>query len=318
MTDADVDGSHIRTLLLTFFYRQMRQLVDDGYVYIAQPPLFHVKRGKKTTYVKDERELEGLLVRRAVENRVVKTANGHDLQGQELERHLQQLGTLQKHLQRVERRGLTRDIVLALLAADVRDASTFAIGPRSTRSRPTLATESRDVTVQADEEHNAFDPGDRRSIGRLRPADVRRRRVRHCARLSHAGRQLHRREGLPRRRRHRTLDAKVDADDGCRGRGGRRRAPRRRTGSITDVLARAETAAPESSGGQAGQGRRRPHRLDGRAARLLHHRGPQGHRHRPLQGPGRDEPRAALDDHDGSRASARCSRSRRRTTRKPT
>ena len=77
MTDADVDGSHIRTLLLTFFYRQMRQLIDDGYVYIAQPPLFHVKRGKKTTYVKDERELEGLLVRRAVENRVVKTANGH-------------------------------------------------------------------------------------------------------------------------------------------------------------------------------------------------------------------------------------------------
>jgi len=156
MTDADVDGSHIRTLLLTFFYRQMRQLIDAGYVYIAQPPLFHVKRGKKTTYVKDERELEGLLVRRAVENRVVKTAHGRDLQGPELERHLQQLGTLQKHLQRVERRGLTRDIVLALLGADVRDASAFSDQAKVDALAATLRTDSRDVTLQPDEEHNAF------------------------------------------------------------------------------------------------------------------------------------------------------------------
>jgi DNA gyrase subunit B len=156
MTDADVDGSHIRTLLLTFFYRQMRQLIDAGYVYIAQPPLFHVKRGKKTTYVKDERELEGLLVRRAVENRVVKTSHGRDLQGPELERHLQQLGTLQKHLQRVERRGLTRDIVLALLGADVRDASAFSDRAKVDALAATLQTASRDVTLQPDEEHNAF------------------------------------------------------------------------------------------------------------------------------------------------------------------
>ncbi len=155
MTDADVDGSHIRTLLLTFFYRQMRQLIDAGYVYIAQPPLFHVKRGKKTTYVKDERELEGLLVRRAVENRVVKTAHGRELHGPELERHLQQLGTLQKHLQRVERRGLTRDIVLALLGADVRDASAFSDRAKVDALASTLRTESRDVTVQVDEEHNS-------------------------------------------------------------------------------------------------------------------------------------------------------------------
>src|SRR5438309_1893346 len=92
MTDADVDGSHIRTLLLTFFYRQLPALIERGYVYIAQPPLFRVKRGKAETYIKAERELEAYLIKRAAEARVVHVlATGTEISGAELEKLLQRL-----------------------------------------------------------------------------------------------------------------------------------------------------------------------------------------------------------------------------------
>src|SRR5206468_7676027 len=117
MTDADVDGSHIRTLLLTFFYRQLPKIIENGYIYIAQPPLFRVKRGKSESYIKDERDLEAYLIKRATEARVVRIPSTNvEISGTELEKLLHKMIAHQKFLHMVERRGHPREIVEALVA----------------------------------------------------------------------------------------------------------------------------------------------------------------------------------------------------------
>jgi DNA gyrase subunit B len=86
MTDADVDGAHIRTLLLTFFYRQMPELIERGYLYIAQPPLYKVARGKSEVYLKDQRSLEDYLIESGIDGAGMTLANGEVLAGPDLRR----------------------------------------------------------------------------------------------------------------------------------------------------------------------------------------------------------------------------------------
>ncbi len=104
MTDADVDGSHIRTLLLTFFFRHMQELIKRGNVFVAQPPLYRIKKGKTEKYIKDDKEFTREILRRATENLVVETKGGAKLEGAELRNFLMSLDEYQQMFRRVERR----------------------------------------------------------------------------------------------------------------------------------------------------------------------------------------------------------------------
>ncbi|MEX0370515.1 MAG: DNA gyrase subunit B, partial [Tateyamaria sp.] len=99
MTDADVDGAHIRTLLLTFFYRQMPELIEGGYLYIAQPPLYKVSRGKSEVYLKDQTALDDYLVEQGVEGAMLRQGNGEEIVGQDLVRVVEEARQLKRVLQ---------------------------------------------------------------------------------------------------------------------------------------------------------------------------------------------------------------------------
>ena len=156
MTDADVDGSHIRTLLLTFFYRKMPELIRGGHVYIAQPPLYRVKRGKAEHYIKNERELEAWLISRAAESRSLRVLGQEEISGQDLEALLQKLVAFQKYVQLVERRGPSAEVIKALLDHNVRDKEFFADETAVRAMAANLNHTLRAVTVIPDEEHNLF------------------------------------------------------------------------------------------------------------------------------------------------------------------
>ena len=114
MTDADVDGSHIRTLLLTFFYRQMPEILERGYLYIAQPPLYGIKRGRSVTYIKDEKALNEFLIGRAVDALTLRGANGQELHGESFAALVEELLLYRDRMVYLDRRNDRRIVAEAI------------------------------------------------------------------------------------------------------------------------------------------------------------------------------------------------------------
>jgi len=115
MTDADVDGSHIRTLLLTFFYRQYRELVEGGHLYVAMPPLYQVKRQKKERYLKDDAALEGFLIETATEHWELRPASADaSIRGESLGELVRRVNRFERILTAVERKRRNRHLVEAV------------------------------------------------------------------------------------------------------------------------------------------------------------------------------------------------------------
>ncbi|MDH3447178.1 MAG: DNA topoisomerase (ATP-hydrolyzing) subunit B [Gammaproteobacteria bacterium] len=165
MTDADVDGSHIRTLLLTFFYRQMRELVDRGHVYIAQPPLYKVKKGKQERYVKDDKELNAYLLQLAIEGANLNlTEDSPPISDLALENMARQYITILAIFDRL-RRYIPAEILEELVdlpavtESKLLDAKAMAEWGDSLANRLNAKSESSvsyKVSVKSDEDSNQF------------------------------------------------------------------------------------------------------------------------------------------------------------------
>ena len=142
MTDADVDGAHIRTLLLTFFYRQMPELIDRGHLFIAQPPLYKATRGKSQTYLKDERALEDYLVDGALDGAVFRTGDGSERGGADLRALIEEARSIRHTLSQLHSRYDRRVVEQTAIAG--------ALRPQGERSEAELAEAAAYVARRLD------------------------------------------------------------------------------------------------------------------------------------------------------------------------
>ena len=138
MTDADVDGSHIRTLLLTFFFRQMEELIRRGYIYIAQPPLYKVNRGKSEQSLKDERALEDYLISTGVEEAVLKLASGEERAGEDLQKLVEEARNIRNTLNGLHSR-YNRQVVEQAAILGVLNSAIFGDPEKAKAAAPFIA-----------------------------------------------------------------------------------------------------------------------------------------------------------------------------------
>ncbi len=150
MTDADVDGSHIRTLLLTFFYRQMPELIERGHIYIAQPPLYKVKFGKNEQYIKNDSELNQLLLKIALESASIQTPSGELIQGPELDELARNYQVIQAVVDRLSRT-MDEDALRAIAAGIPLNLDTEASAQESAERLRAALKESLDSLALAPE-----------------------------------------------------------------------------------------------------------------------------------------------------------------------
>jgi len=158
MTDADVDGSHIRTLLLTFFFRHMAAIIDKGFLYIAQPPLYKVAEGKKETYLKDEKEMSKFLLGRLGEDRTLSSEmSGTSVSGTKLATLLEKMEEYRTHVGKLGHRGIPEALVRALLDRGMTSKAEFADRKKlEDLAKMVRAFGVEKAEVVADEEHSGW------------------------------------------------------------------------------------------------------------------------------------------------------------------
>jgi DNA gyrase subunit B len=159
MTDADVDGSHIRTLLLTFFFRHMRELIERGHIYIAQPPLYRLRRGKMDRYIRDDRDFMSEMMRRATEEHKVKPKEGGALEGKELASFLLNVQEYGQVLKRLSRRLRIAGIAELVAESELEKKADFEDKKKLEKLERAIekAKIEADLKITYDEEHSLYE-----------------------------------------------------------------------------------------------------------------------------------------------------------------